>query len=410
MSPSTLDQRSALPSAADRRPALGAGRADPAPSEWRPLKGDSPSSLHDQGTRRDSRLAGLSYGLIYCLAYGLTVWGLDALALSRASAELAGAKLAAGLPLLLLVGAAIGASAGRSTRAGAWVGIWTAGGALLGALAGAMPSAGLNLATWVVEPRLRGINIYSMGAAGTARMAFAAAFMGCVGSAIGLAGHVLVERVRGTRSPAGRMSGRSWATLALILPLAALPALVVDEVVNRPLRAGQRAVHRSISASPMGGSDEGEIAAYRDLFAATGYTLHRVSTDPETLDRQVIDAAFDNGVVVRCGVSDRALTGCLPIAPEFAGWMETLVRVGLGEGSEAELALPAGQLYVGDDALSWLTSQREMMSERYQVSRDAQRGGWVVMSTRFDSGYVLTCDFYGDAPVVLQGCNLAQPL
>jgi hypothetical protein len=353
---------------------------------------------------------GLAYGLIYCLAYGLAVWGLDALTLSRASAELAGAKLAAGLPLLLLVGTAAGALAGGSTRAGAWVGVWMAGGVLIGALAGAMPSAGLNLATWVIEPRLWGIDIYPMGAAGTARMAFAAAFMGCVGSAIGLAGHVLTEKVRGARSPVGRMSGRAWATLALILPLAALPALVVDEVVNRPLRAGQRVVHRSISTSPMGGGEEGEIAAYRDLVAATAYTLHRVGTDPETVDRQVIDAAFDNGVVVRCGVANRALTGCLPIAPEFAGWMETLVRVGLGDGSEAELALLAGQLYVGDDALSGLASQGEMMGERYQISRDAQRGGWVVMLARFESGTILTCDFYGDAPVVLQGCNFAQPL
>ena len=395
MDPSTLDQRSTLPSTSGRRPALRAGTS---------------SSLHDAGTRRDSRLAGLTYGLIYCLAYGLTVWGFDALVLSSASAELAGAKLAAGLPLLLLVGAAAGASAGRSARAGAWVGAWMAGGTLIGALAGTMPSVGLNLATWIVEPRVRGITIYPLGAAGTARMAFAAAFMGCVGSAVGLGGHVLVERVRGARSPAGRMSGRSWATLALILPLAALPALVVDEVVNRPLRAGQRVVHRSISTNPTSGGEEGETAAYGDLFAATGYTLHRVSADPATLDRQVVDAAFDNGVVVRCGVSDQALTGCLPIAPEFAGWMETLVRVGLGEGSEAELAALAGQLYVSDEALGRLASQVEMMSEPYQVSRDAQRGGWVVMSARFETGYVLTCDFYGDAPVVLQGCEFAQPL
>ena len=370
---------------------------------------DSSTLVRDPTTDRLSRLAGLTYGLIYCLAYGLTVWGFDALVLSSASAELAGAKLVAGLPLLLLAGAAAGALAGRSTRAGAWVGAWMAGGVLIGALAGAMPSAGLNLATWIVEPRLWGIEIYPLGAAGTARMAFAAAFMGCVGSAIGLAGHVLVERVSSARSPAGRMSGRAWATLALILPLAALPALVVDEVVDRPLRAGQRVVQRAISTSPMDEGEGGETATYRDLFAATGYTLHRVSTDPATVDRQVIDAAFDNGVVVRCGVADQALTGCLPIAPEFARWMEALVRAGLDEGSEAELAL-AGQLYVGDDALSWLKSQGERMREPYQVSRDTQRGGWVVMSARFESGYVLTCDFYGDAPVVLQGCNVAQPL
>ena len=50
------------------------------------------------------------------------------------------------------------------------------------------------------------------------------------------------------------------------------------------------------------------------------------------------------------------------------------------------------------------------MREPYRVSRDTQHGGWVVMSARFESGYILTCDFYGDAPVVLQGCESTQSL
>ena len=79
--------------------------------------------LHDQEekTGRLSRTTGLGYGLAHALIFGLSVWGYDAYALARSNAELAWAKLALGLPLLLLIGAAAGGLAGRRDRAGVWV-------------------------------------------------------------------------------------------------------------------------------------------------------------------------------------------------------------------------------------------------------------------------------------------------
>ena len=64
-----------------------------------------------------------------------------------------------------------------------------------------------------------------------------------------------------------------------------------------------------------------------------------------------------------------------------------------------------GQVLVGGDTLGWLVSQREYLSDTYTLSLDAQRGGWVIKSVRFDTGYVLTCYFHDSAPVVVDRCT-----
>jgi len=142
---------------------------------------DASTLSHDEEAHRRHRLVGLGYGLTYGLAYSLTAWGIDAWVLARARAELAGAKLAVGLPLLLLIGAAAGAVG--STRAGAWVGVWIGAGTLTGAVVGVMPYAGLSLATWIVEPRLWGETTYPMEHAGAARLAFTVVLTACAGAA-----------------------------------------------------------------------------------------------------------------------------------------------------------------------------------------------------------------------------------
>ena len=367
-----------------------------------PVKGST--QIKANTSRQPYRLASLGCGLTYGLAYALTVWGFDARILARSNCELAGAKLAAGLPLLVLIGAATGALAGRSERAGAWVRTWMASGSLIGITAGLMPYAGLNLATWIAEPRLWGANVYPLGPGGAARMAFAAAFTGCAGSAAGLAGHVLVERARGLASPTGQVSGRSWQMLVLCLPLAMLPAAISDEIVNRPLHAGQQAVYRAISTSPSGETDPKGVASYRDLLPA-GYRLYRTGYDAETMEQQTIDVAFENGVAVRCQVSGQTLAGCLTISSEFEEWMDALVSGAVTGERATEPASQAGRVSVSETTWDWLASQRSAMSGRYEISRDTQRGGWVIMAARFDTGYVLDCTFRGTSPVVLDHCS-----
>ena len=364
---------------------------------------DASTLPRDEEVHRLPRLAGPGFGLIYSLAYGLTAWGIDTWLLARSHAELAGARLAMGLPLLLLIGPAAGAVAGRNERAGAWVGMWMVGGALIAAVAGLMPHVGLNLVTWIVEPRLWGKTIYPVGHAGLARMAFAVALTACTGAVTGLVGHVAAEKALRIASSDGQTRGRRLAWLALGLPVAILPALIGDEIVNRPLRAGQQAVHTALSVSPFAETGQSDVAPRGS--SGLGYTLHRVAHDPQALGRQTIDAAFEDGVVVRCQVSNEALAGCRPISSEFEAWMDALIQDGLQGGSGTAMASYAGHVSVGEDTESWLASQRGAMGERYEISRDTQRGGWVVMSARFDTGLVLSCYFRGASPVVVDHCS-----
>jgi hypothetical protein len=354
--------------------------------------------------RRLPRVAGPVYGLTYGLACGLTTWGYDTWVLARSSAELAWAKLEVGLPLLILITAATGTLAGRSERADAWVGAWMVGGALIGIVVAATPFVGYNLATWIAEPHLWGVNTHPIGPAGTTRLIFVAAVTGCAGAAVGLVGRLLIERARARAASTGRMSGRPWAALALCLPLALPPGLIGDELINRPLRIGQQTVHEAISIGPPGDVSHIDAGAHRDLFSDS-YTLHLVGYDLERQEQETIDVAFDNGYVVRCQISGQALAGCTPISPQFEAWMEALIQEGLEGGRGTELPPHAGHVSVGENVLSWLASQRAYMGKRYDISRDTQRGGWVVMSARFDTGYVLTCYFHGASPVVVERCS-----
>jgi len=235
-------------------------------------------------------------------------------------------------------------------------------------------------------------------------MVFVTVVNGCVGSAVGLVGHLLAERARNLAAPTGRMSGRSWAALAVCLPLALLPGLLGDELINQPLRIGQRVVHESISADPAGGSSEGEVALDRDLLSDS-YTLHLVDYDLGEQGRATIDVAFDDGFVMRCEVAGRALSGCPPISPRFEAWMEDLIQAGLRGGPGTQLESQAGGVSVAENVSSWLASQGEYLSGDYEVSRDTQRGGWVIMSARFGSGYTLTCWLHGASPVLVDRCS-----
>jgi len=361
----------------------------------------------------------MGYGLVYGLAFGATAWGYDTWVLARSQAELAWAKLGIGLPILLLIGAVTSVLTGRSDKAGVWAGAWLTSGALSGAIVGAMPFVGYNLATWIVEPRLRGANVHPIGTPQAARMAFVAFVAGCMGSAAGLVGHQVARKARTPSEKGGasanKRAGRNgpgspssahprkrwgWAAVLLCLPLAMPSGLLGDEMANRPVRMGQQAVHRALSLdSP-----------------PAGHTLHLVEYDVRTQEQEtgpevIVDAAFDDGMASRCRISGRRLEECRPILPQFEGWMESLIQEELEEDQDQDqdtgLEQQADRLSADAEILRWIVSQRASMSEEYEILRDTQRGGWILMSARFDTGTVLTCYFHGDSPVVLERCEMS---
>ncbi|NLF02055.1 MAG: hypothetical protein GX601_13865, partial [Anaerolineales bacterium] len=166
---------------------------------------------HDAEAQRLMRGVAIAHGLLYTAGFALTVWGYDTVALSRIRAELAWDKLVLGMPLLLAIGALAGAIAGRRHHAGLSIGVWAAAGGLIGLIAGWVPFNGCTLITWLTEPRLRGLPIYPMEVAAQTRMGFTAVITAAFGVAVGLIGHLLVERAWDEASPDGHMTIRSWA-------------------------------------------------------------------------------------------------------------------------------------------------------------------------------------------------------
>ena len=369
------------------------------------------TSLDERTARRLFRWTGLGCGLLCGLGYALATWGYDAWALARSGADLPWLKLEIGLPILLLLGTLSGALAARSARAGAWVGVGLAGGALAGLVAGPMPFAGSNLATWIAEPRLRGVNVYPLDPSGAARTLFVVIATACMGAVVGLVGHVVVERVLRLAGQPDRSSRWAWAVLLLCLPLGLLPGLIGDQVINRPLRLGPQVVAAAVSAALRGDSGPAGASSLQGLAPGpAGYTLYLVDYDREPPAQATIDVAFDQAgartaSVARCQTSGNELAGCASISPQFEAWMGALVqRARQGEQGTAPDPL-TGQVLVGENTLEWLASQREYLSDIYTLSRDAQRGGWVIASARFDTGYVLTCYFHGSAPVAVDHCT-----
>jgi hypothetical protein len=400
----------------------------------------------DGRARRTPVSASLGYSLFYGLGFGLSAWGYDGWALSRSHAELPWAKLGVGLPLVLLICALTGALAGRSNRAGVWTGAWMAGGALMGVVAGVVPFNGRTLVAWLAEPAMAGMNVYPVHPAALGRTAFTVFVAGSMGAPAGLVGHLAVERAQGTTDGGNTRwrqgVARRWAGLLLGLPLAALSGLVGDELINRPARVGQWAVYRAISTAPGEVLDhlgQGAVAPYRDRLSA-GYVLYLVdwstgdvsggkegvevggrSEGVGSVDasmrpgwprsrgdeevRSTVDVAFDAGLGMRCRTSGSRLDSCFPISPRFEAWMAALIEAGRSGGQGTELDPQPGQVWVGEDTLRWLALQRETLGGPYEVFKDTQRGAWVIMSARFDTGHVLTCTFYGDSPVVLDRCS-----
>jgi hypothetical protein len=130
-----------------------------------------------------------------------------------------------------------------------------------------------------------------------------------------------------------------------------------------------------------------------------------VDYDLEEQGRATIDVAFGDGFVMRCEVAGRALSGCAPISPRFEAWMVDLIQAGLGEGPGLQLGPQARGISVSENVSSWLASQGEYLRGDYEVARDTQRGGWVILSARFDSGYALTCWLHGASPVLVDRCS-----
>ncbi len=371
-----------------------------------------PPTADEKGTQQLLLAAGTAFGLVYGLSFALLVWGYDALLLSSLSADLAWGKLLLGLPLTVLICILVGRRAVAASGLTRFLAFWPITNGLLGAAAAYGVLIASNLLVWIIDPRFRLLPIFPYGRPDAVRTGFIVLIQIVLGATVGLTQNLAIDWAWDRATPAGRLSWRSWAVMLLCIPLAIFPALALNELIHRPLRTPQQALSDFLDVAVTATAEEAEAAGVslnvvrglRDNLSE-GYVTHLVGFDPdsESWFSANVDAAFDSNLLMRCLTFGASVVHCHDLSELLTGWMDDLIRAGLS-GARPWEETGAQALVVDDDVVTWLTSHRHRLSQEYTVSRSAQRGGWILMSAQFDTGFEMGCYFRGARPVVVDHC------
>jgi hypothetical protein len=367
-------------------------------------------ALQASYTRKIFIKAGIAYGAIFGLSFALLNWGLDGLVLDTNGAAQAWIKLWVGLPVVLLVCALAGWLGALSSNGIIAVTVWAVTGAILGVISGHVPFEGRNLAVWLLEPRLWGEEIYAYNNSAAVRTTLIVIINIAFGFFIGFVESLAVQWAWDRKKPVGRLSLGSWFTLCVAVLMAILPALIINGLMNQPLRTSQVAVGEILNAISHGDIDESMGPSYRSLkpyleYLTPNYRTYFVTFGSETGTwySAYVDIAFDNGLVLRCAASGNSVLYCENFNARLLGWVDDLVRSGMYAERPWEEA-KVKRLSVDDTVIAWLSAHSEQFSEDYTVMRDGQEGGWVFITVEFDTGFRMSCRLRQAAPTIIDQC------
>ena len=374
-------------------------------------------------TRRLFQAAGVGYGLLFGLGFALFAWGYDAYVLYQSGGVLPWSKLVIGLPLALVVGGLAGWLAALTQMTVVSVVVWALVCGLLGASAGHIPFEGGNLVIWFVDQRYWGETIFHFLSSAATRTTLMVFIMVLLGALVGFIESLVLQWAWDRSSPDGRMTFSSWLTVSAALPMALLPALVVNGFLHRPLNTPQRLVSETLDLALSGVREEQLTAeslqsSYRSVKPyldkiTEGYETHFVSFSSETGTwySAYIEAVFLDGFVIRCVTVGDRLVYCDDFAKRVAGWVDQLVNNALYE-ERPWLDAKMRRLDVDESVIDWLAEHRDQISENYEVGRESQQSSWVYTWVRFDTGFEMVCRFRDVQPTVVDQCyevsNTAQ--
>ncbi|HQE92050.1 MAG TPA: hypothetical protein PLH19_04645 [Anaerolineae bacterium] len=357
--------------------------------------------------------AGAGYGLLFGLGFALFVWGYDALALSRSSADMAWAKLLLGLPCLLIIGGAAGILGAWSSSAGLTTCLWgiTLGG--VGWLAGHLPFAGMNWLAGVIDPRFAGLTLWPYTEGNALRTLLVVIAYTVYGFGVGYVETLAIEWAWDRATPEGRMKGGAWSVLLVACVMALPPAFVLDYLVLSPIRTPQVRAADFIETYLEGG-EAAVRAAGQNIAEAQRhgahftprYTIYFAGFDntTETLFAAYSDIAFDSGFALRCLVMGGRITFCDDLSQKLDLYIGQMVQAGK-TGERPWLANPMKTFNVTEDVVTWLQTHQAELGDTYRLTVTAQKGDWMFVTAQFDAGTAMTCRFHGNAVITVDQCE-----
>lgn len=375
------------------------------------------SPLPRQKTARAVLLrAGAGYGLLFGLGFALLVWGYDAVALSRGSADMAWAKLLMGLPCLLVIGGIVGTLGAWTSSTLVTTGIWAVAFGGIGWLAGHIPFTGMNWLAGIIDPRFAGLTPWPYIEGNALRTLLVGIAYTVYGFGVGYMETLAVEWAWDRTSPEGRMKLSAWAVLLVAWLVALPPVFVLDYLVMADVRTPQVRVADLIETYLEGGeaavSAAGQNIAEAQRHGARftpEYTVYFSGYDPtdRTFYTAYSDVVFDTGFALRCSVRGGRISFCDDLSRKLDLRVGQMVQA--GKTSERPwLEDKMKTFYVTEDVVTWLQTHRAQLSDVYHVTITAQKGHWMFVTAQFGTGATMTCRFSGNAIVTVDQCEFVR--
>lgn len=357
--------------------------------------------------------AGVGYGLLFGLGFTLFVWGYDALALSRSSADMAWAKLLMALPCLLVIGGIAGIIGAASSSTLLTTAVWAIALGGIGWLAGHIPFTGASWLAGILDPRFAGLTSWPYTNANALRTLLVMIAYTAYGFGVGYVEALAIEWAWDRTTPTGRMKAGAWAVLLVAWLVAFPPAFILDYLVMADVRTPQVRVANLVETYLEGGeaavsaTGQNTIEAQRNGPRFTpNYTIHFAGfdTSTDTLYAGYSDVAFDTGFMLRCIVMGDRVTFCDDLSQKLDLRIGQMVQAAK-TGERPWLASQMKTFNVTDDVMTWLQSHQEQLSDAYRLTVTAQKGNWIYVTAQFDTGATMTCRFSGNAVITVDQCE-----
>lgn len=359
---------------------------------------------------------GLLNGALIGLALALGAWGPSLAALLRLPVVLLLPSMLLGaLALIGLGGLAGWLAAAWGTALGGGL-VWLAASLGMIWLLGHQPHEGQSLLAGLLDPRFRGLAIYSFTPAAQVRLIMAGFFILLLLFVLGLLQQYRLEGV-GREVIDGRLAAGGWLLLLLPLPLVFATGLAADALLLRPYRQAPAMVQEVIQTgrsypgdlfqlSLASGVNYSAIAGLRDDGRMDGdYTLGVAEADLTAAQAVMVTAYFANGTWLNCRVivdpAIEQVTSCFDAGPPYRQGLAWLLA-----GNPPE-ACQGCVLRIGDQQRQWLAEVGRRWQGQSVVTREAQWGAHVLMRAAAPGNdEAVLCLFSGLSPIMVERCWL----
>lgn len=349
---------------------------------------------------RESRRNGLLFGILAGLGIALGIWGYDAAALANASGELPWIKFAIGLPLCLILCGLAGWFVVRMDNGPIGALTWALTTIIIIWVASHVPFNVRSVLIGLIDRNFLGLNIYPFVQSVQGRMILLYVVVGILGALAGASELFLVEAA--TRAS---FTLQRWFTLALGMVVFIPIGLVVDNLINQPLRSpiiGTNALiqfARDARVHPVT-QETARAMGLRNMTPFGDainqpYRLSLGNYDPQSLSESTVYIDF-NGMKGVCFVIIDNPVFCQMSSERYLDRFACLLKGGDPEKCAMKIA---------DGAQAGLEAAREKVSaEMPEMGILSQRGTAVLLAVAADQGAQLECVLRDTGDVIFESC------